>query len=161
MVELLLKKGVNVNIRDYEFGQTALMNAVICNNIKLVELLVNNGVDLNIKDNNGETALIHAIKKQISIEKDIMKPYEKKLLENLKIENQKVKKNIERIFIINNNRIIKRDNNLEIINLLIEKSNLKIKVANKNSIEYISNLCEKNKLFYKINILKKLREKSN
>ena len=61
MILKLLKKGVDVNSRNKK-GRTALME--FCSKswgYELAKTLIENKADVNLKDNQGETALIHAI----------------------------------------------------------------------------------------------------
>ena len=64
MVNLLLEKGIDVNITDdYNFNNnTALSIAVINAKYDVVELLLEKGADINKKNDDGDTPLIHAIK---------------------------------------------------------------------------------------------------
>ena len=63
-VNLLLEKGIDVNITDdYDYNNnTALSTAVINAKYDVVELLLEKGADINKENNNGDTPLIHAIK---------------------------------------------------------------------------------------------------
>jgi len=58
-VELLLKKGANVNAKD-KYGGTALMYAAVKGHKEVVELLIENGADVNAKNIMGKTALMSA-----------------------------------------------------------------------------------------------------
>ena len=64
MVNLLLEKGIDVNITDdYNFNNnTALSIAVINAKYDVVELLIEKGADINKENNKGYTPLIHAIR---------------------------------------------------------------------------------------------------
>ena len=63
MVNLLLEKGIDVNITDdYDYTNTALSTAVINAKYDVVELLIEKGADINKENNNGDTPLIHAIR---------------------------------------------------------------------------------------------------
>jgi ankyrin repeat protein len=64
-VEALLAKGADVNVKDKELGQTALMWAAQEGYTKIVEALLAKGADLNAKNKNGfstngQTALMMA-----------------------------------------------------------------------------------------------------
>ena len=63
-VNLLLEKGIDVNITDdYDYNNnTALSTAVINAKYDVVELLLEKGADINKENNNGDTPLIHAIR---------------------------------------------------------------------------------------------------
>ncbi len=58
-VELLIKKGVNVDDKDIN-GSTALMGAAINGYIDTVKLLIDEKASIDVKDNEGNTALIYA-----------------------------------------------------------------------------------------------------
>ena len=62
VVSLLLEKGADVNARDNDDGNTALINASNLGQIDIVKLLLDKGADVNAKTNCGCTALIAAIK---------------------------------------------------------------------------------------------------
>ena len=66
MVNLLLEKGIDVNITDdYDYNNnnnTALSTAVINAKYDIVELLIEKGADINKENNKGYTPLIHAIR---------------------------------------------------------------------------------------------------
>jgi ankyrin repeat protein len=63
MVNLLLEKGIDVNITDeFDYNNTALSTAVINAKYDVVELLLEKGADINKENNNGDTPLIHAIR---------------------------------------------------------------------------------------------------
>ena len=63
-VNLLLEKGIDVNITDdYDYNNnTALSTAVINAKYDVVELLIEKGADINKENNKGDTPLIHAIR---------------------------------------------------------------------------------------------------
>ena len=65
-VNVLLEKGIDVNIRDdYNFNNnTALSIAVINAKYDVVELLIEKGADINKENNKGDTPLIHAIRSE-------------------------------------------------------------------------------------------------
>jgi len=58
-VKELLSEGANVNAKNKD-GQTALMEAVSCDNAEISKLLLEKGADINAKNNKGFTALIWA-----------------------------------------------------------------------------------------------------
>ena len=66
MVNLLLEKGIDVNITDdYDYNNnTALSTAVINAKYDVVELLLEKGADINKENNKGDTPLIHAIRSE-------------------------------------------------------------------------------------------------
>lgn len=51
----------NWHLRDFVFGDTALMNAARSRNLDLVRLLLDAGADPNLQNNRGDTALISAV----------------------------------------------------------------------------------------------------
>jgi ankyrin repeat protein len=59
MIELLLAKGANINIKKND-GYTPLHLAVGRGNVAMVELLVAKGADVNVKNNAGDTPLMLA-----------------------------------------------------------------------------------------------------
>ena len=62
MVNLLLEKGIDVNITDEnDYNNTALSTAVRNANYDVVELLLEKGADINKENNKGDTPLMHAI----------------------------------------------------------------------------------------------------
>ena len=52
LVELLIKKGININSQNNE-GNTALHYAYNINNIQIISTLISNNADINIKNNKG------------------------------------------------------------------------------------------------------------
>lgn len=68
-VRLLLKNGVDVNVRDAE-GETPLIKVMEYpyneENQKIAQMLIENGADVNAQDNEGETALMRAVWKNQS-----------------------------------------------------------------------------------------------
>ena len=65
-VNLLLEKGIDVNITDdYDYNNnTALSTAVINAKYDVVELLIEKGADINKENNKGDTPLIHTIRSE-------------------------------------------------------------------------------------------------
>ena len=102
MVNLLLEKGIDVNITDEDnYNNTALSTAVRNANYDVVELLLEKGADINKDNNNGDTPLIHAIKFEdydmvqlllehpdIDIELDLERNKELRLAEELTPEDE-------------------------------------------------------------------------
>lgn len=60
IVNLILGKGINVNIRDWS-RETALILATRRNLVSMVELLLEKGADINICDSKGKTAAYYSI----------------------------------------------------------------------------------------------------
>jgi len=61
IAELLILKGANLNLEDYE-GRTALLYATMNNLTGMAKLLISHKANVNIKDYNGNTPLSHALK---------------------------------------------------------------------------------------------------
>jgi serine/threonine-protein phosphatase 6 regulatory ankyrin repeat subunit B len=59
-VNILLKEGAEVNVREDLFGSTALMNAVLSGDLDTVKVLLDKNADINVKDKDGKTALMLA-----------------------------------------------------------------------------------------------------
>ena len=57
MIEALLKRGANVNLRDQQSGETPLMFAARCSTPKVVKTLLDVGADATAKNKQGKTAL--------------------------------------------------------------------------------------------------------
>jgi len=57
MIEELLKRGGDVNIRDSETGETLLIFATKYSSSEVVKALIDAGADLNARNNDGKTAL--------------------------------------------------------------------------------------------------------
>ena len=62
-LELLIQEGGDVNVQDYMYGTTALMEAARDGQAECVELLIEAGADVNIQNKRGKTALILAAHK--------------------------------------------------------------------------------------------------
>jgi hypothetical protein len=60
IVNLLIKKGVNINLTDSK-GNTALQYACAKKNIDIINILIDNNIDLSIKDIHGNTVLDNAL----------------------------------------------------------------------------------------------------
>lgn len=60
MLDLLLSKGVDVNLQDL-WGQTALMKAVLAEDLTAVQMLLKHGADMKIADRDGNIALSYAV----------------------------------------------------------------------------------------------------
>ena len=59
-VEIFLKKGINVNLKEQWFGKTALMLAATYNYEELTDLLIKNGANPDMQTKEGYTALMYA-----------------------------------------------------------------------------------------------------
>ena len=68
----LVRRGYDIDMQDKTLGQTALMNAVMQGNYKVVEYLLNAGADPNIRDKHGWTALTIANRFQKTHPHDII-----------------------------------------------------------------------------------------
>jgi ankyrin repeat protein len=60
LVQLLVEQGADINAKNNE-GTTALLTAVMANNIEAVKHLIENGADVNAKRNDEQTALSAAV----------------------------------------------------------------------------------------------------
>ncbi len=63
-VELLVKKGANVNSADPVKKRTALMWASVGGHLDIVKFLYGKGADINARDSDSQTALMYATRKQ-------------------------------------------------------------------------------------------------
>lgn len=63
LVDLLISKGANVKTRN-TFGVSTLMIAVIVNSLNTCRKLINRGAEIEAVDNNGDTALFYAVRRQ-------------------------------------------------------------------------------------------------
>ena len=57
IVETLLKKGADPNLRDSEIGETLLMTAARYSTPEVVQALIEGGADVNARNKSGQTAL--------------------------------------------------------------------------------------------------------
>lgn len=57
IIETLLKKGANPNLRDSETGETLLMSAARYSTPEVVQALIEGGADVNARNKSGQTAL--------------------------------------------------------------------------------------------------------
>ena len=57
IIETLIKKGANPNLRDSETGETLLMNAARYSTPDVVRALIESGADVNARNTSGQTAL--------------------------------------------------------------------------------------------------------
>ena len=60
IVKHLIENGANVNPKGIYRNETALINAVKCEDFNIVKYLVDNGADVNAKEYEGQTALMFA-----------------------------------------------------------------------------------------------------
>lgn len=60
MVKALLAKGADVNVKDNDTGATALIIAVLANDIETAKVLLEGGADINAGDNFGKNPLFYA-----------------------------------------------------------------------------------------------------
>lgn len=60
VVRTFITAGINVNVKDERFGNTALIWAVQNNNKEIVQMLLDKGADVNVKNIYGYTALMEA-----------------------------------------------------------------------------------------------------
>lgn len=65
IVETLLKKGANPNLRDRETGETLLMSAAQYSTPEVVQALIDGGADVNARNMSGQTALTLADKNNL------------------------------------------------------------------------------------------------
>ena len=57
VLSLLLKNGLNINLKD-EYGNTAVLTAAKWGNLEMIKFLLKNGADINDRNNLNETAII-------------------------------------------------------------------------------------------------------
>lgn len=72
IIETLLKKGANPNLRDSETGETLLMTAARYSNPEVVQALIEGGADVNARNKSGQTALTLADTKDNLWRKEIV-----------------------------------------------------------------------------------------
>ena len=60
IIETLLKKGANPNLRDSETEDTLLMSAAMYSTPEVVQALIEGGADVNARNKSGQTALMLA-----------------------------------------------------------------------------------------------------
>jgi ankyrin repeat protein len=58
MIEALLKRGADVNLRDSQTAETPLMYAATCSSAEVVKALIDAGADVNARNKDGKTVLI-------------------------------------------------------------------------------------------------------
>ena len=69
LYQLLIDRGINVNVQESDEGQTVLMSKIEFyqqgnnNQLQIIIMLLNAGADLNLRDRNGKTALMYANEK--------------------------------------------------------------------------------------------------
>ena len=68
VIKLLLKNGLDVNIKDRYYGRTAIYGACFIGDEKIIRLLIRNGANANIKNNDGKTALHSATSRMNNLE---------------------------------------------------------------------------------------------
>lgn len=64
-VQVLLKKGADVNVKESRRGLSPLMMAATFNKIDYIKWFLEKGAKINVKDNNGNTALDYALNKKL------------------------------------------------------------------------------------------------
>jgi len=57
IIEALLKRGADVNLRDSQTAETPLMYAATCSSAAVVKALIDAGADVNARNKDGKTAL--------------------------------------------------------------------------------------------------------
>jgi ankyrin repeat protein len=61
VVELLIRRGANINTREEVYGSTPLLQVVARDRKEIAEILLRHGVDITMKNNAGETAYSYAV----------------------------------------------------------------------------------------------------
>ncbi len=62
VIRILIEGGADVNVKNRGEGTTPLMAAVLYNpDLKVIQLLIDSGSDLDANDDDGKTALTHAL----------------------------------------------------------------------------------------------------
>lgn len=72
IIQTLLKKGANPNLRDSETGETLLMTAAKYSTPEVVQALIKGGADMNARNKSGQTALTLADTKDNLWRKEIV-----------------------------------------------------------------------------------------
>ena len=72
IIETLLKKGANPNLRDSETGETLLMSAAQYSTPEVVQALIEGGADVNARNKSGQTVLTLADNKDNLWRKEIV-----------------------------------------------------------------------------------------
>jgi ankyrin repeat protein len=61
VVELLIQRGADINMREDVYGSTPLLQVVARDRKEIAEILLRHGVDIAMKNNAGETAYDYAV----------------------------------------------------------------------------------------------------
>lgn len=61
LINLILKKKININNQEYNYGISALHQSVLINNPQITDTIIKYGANINLQDYIGNTALIYAL----------------------------------------------------------------------------------------------------
>lgn len=128
---LLIKNKININVHDNSNELTPLHYCVLLNNIKLSMLLITNGANLNLQDIYGNTVLHYSIiENNYEIFNELLAHGKKNNNININLWNIEGEIPFHLIF------KLKREKWGDLIDPLIEKSNLNMQDKNGNSCLY-------------------------
>jgi ankyrin repeat protein len=149
IVEYLLSKGANPNIKNHK-NETTLMLAAKSDKLNIYKLLINKGIVINARDNSGNTAMLWAAEECSPIIISFLQDNGADIYDVDKYGNTTLHKSIKNRtstigFLMENGVDINKTNQEETLPLsyAVSKGNLK-------TIEYVVNKCSKLKIEPKI-----------